>query len=99
VIVTPTDDIQTEGEVWVVGISTKHHLAPPEVQVELAWHPQGQCRSGLNKRCWAVCTWVQRIRLNSVRHFGGVLPGREMIAIASLISSLPADDPPPSASP
>jgi mRNA-degrading endonuclease toxin of MazEF toxin-antitoxin module len=97
VIVTPTDEIQTGREVWVVGISTKHHLAAPEVQVELGWHPQGQCRSGLSKPSWAVCTWVQRISLDSVRRYGGVLRGREMIEIASRIASLPSEDHPPPA--
>jgi hypothetical protein len=97
VIVTPTDQVQAGGEVWVVGISTKHHLAAPDVQVELGWHPQGHCRSGLKQRCWAVCTWVQRIRLDSVRRYGGILPGREMIEIASRIGSLPTEDAPPPA--
>jgi hypothetical protein len=95
VIVTPTDQIQPGGDVWVVGISTKHHLAPAEAQIELGWHPQGRCRSGLNKPCWAVCTWAHRLSLDSVRRYGGVLPGREMIQIASLIGSLPTEEEPP----
>ena len=35
IILTPTDEITAEGEVWVVGITTSFDLAPAEVQTAL----------------------------------------------------------------
>jgi mRNA-degrading endonuclease toxin of MazEF toxin-antitoxin module len=60
VIVTPDADIRTDGEVWVVAISSQLDEAPLEAQVELPWDRRGHSRTGLKERCAAVCTWRRR---------------------------------------
>ncbi len=98
VIITPTDQIVPGGNVRVVGISTKTGLAPPEVQVELPWHPQGQTKTKLTKPCSAVCTWVHTICLDDVRKWEGYVPGKYMIRINELVKQLGTAGTPPPAS-
>src|SRR5271168_844906 len=75
VIVTGTAEIDPEGEVWVVAISTQIDAAPAEDQVALPWHAQRHPKTGLNERCAAVCTWMRRIRVADIQGFAGVVPG------------------------
>ena len=56
IILTPTEQITDDGDVWVVGVTTTSELAPAEVQVELQYDARGNCRSGLRERSWAVAT-------------------------------------------
>lgn len=91
IILTPTDEIKADGDVWVVGVSTTFELAPPEVQTELQFDPRGTCRSGLRERCWAVATWVAKVSLLDVEEYAGVIPGRQMIEIRRKIGALPTE--------
>src|SRR5262249_1651484 len=81
VIITPTADITAEGEVWVVGITTKFEEAPAEVQTELQYDPRGNCRSGLRERSWAVATWVARVPVSAIEGYAGTIPGPQMAEI------------------
>jgi hypothetical protein len=49
--------------------------------VLLPWHRQGHPRTGLNRRCAAVCGWIAQIRPTDVREVGGVVPGAFMVEI------------------
>jgi hypothetical protein len=91
VILTPTDEITPDGEVWVVGITTSFELAPPEVQTELQFDPRGNCRSGLRERSWAVSTWVARVPLSAIEGYAGTIPGAQMAEIHQKIQGLPTD--------
>jgi mRNA-degrading endonuclease toxin of MazEF toxin-antitoxin module len=51
VIVTPTEEIQPDGMVRVVAISTQFEAAPPEVQVELPWDRRGTAKTQLRQPC------------------------------------------------
>jgi mRNA-degrading endonuclease toxin of MazEF toxin-antitoxin module len=81
VIVTPTHEIQADGEVCVVGISTKFEEAPPEVQVELPWDPRGVAKTQLRKRSWAVCTWVLTVPVASIAEYRGIVPPLQLLEI------------------
>jgi hypothetical protein len=48
----------------------------PHDHVLLPWHAQGHPRTGLNRKCRAVCTWVARIRHRDIRAIAGVVPGQ-----------------------
>ena len=88
VIITQTDEITPDGEIRVVGISTSLHAAPPEVQVPLQYDPRGACRTGLREECAAVCTWVARIPVATIRDFGGTVPGKTMHEIGEKVKRL-----------
>ena len=85
VIVTPDADIRPDGEVWVVAISTQLHQAPAEVQVELPWDPRGTARTGLKERCAAICTWMEKVSIASIKGYAGIVPGRQLLDIQKRI--------------
>ena len=93
IIITPTDDITPDGEVRVVAISTSLDAAPPEVQVALQFDPRGACRTGLREQCVAVCNWVVRIPVASIREYVGTVPGKTMYEIGEKVKrvNLPTD--------
>ncbi len=91
VIVTPDAEIQPDGEVWVVAISSQRQAAPAEDQVELPWDRRGHPRTGLKERCAAVCTWMEKVSVASIQEYAGIVPGRQLLDILSRIKPL---DPP-----
>ena len=97
VIVTPDAEIRSDGELWVVGISTQLFESPAEVQVELPWHRDRHPRTGLKERCAAVCTWMERVSVASIQGYMGIVPGRQLLDILKQIK-LP-ESPPESEAP
>ncbi len=81
VIMSPDADIQSDGEVWVVAISTQFDEAPVEVQVELPWDRRGHPRTKLKERCAAVCTWLEKVNVASIQQYAGIVPGRQLLDI------------------
>ncbi len=92
-IVTPTDEIQSEGLVRVVAISTQFEEAPPEVQVELPWNAQGTAKTQLRKPSWAVCTWIISVPVASILECQGIVPPRELLQIAQRLAALHPETP------
>lgn len=87
VIVTPTDRITPEGPLDVVAVTSRLSEPMPAHHVLLPWHPKGQTRTRLNRRCVAVCTWVARLTRSDIREFGGVVPGQVLLEILTRVSS------------
>src|SRR2546430_9467456 len=81
VLVTPDVDIRADGDVWVVAISTQLDEAPAETQVELPWERQGHPRTRLKERCAAVCTWMEKVKVASIKEHAGIVPGRQLLDI------------------
>ena len=75
VILSPDDRIVPGGKVWVVGISTKAHLAPESVRTSMQYDPTGNCRTGLRRECWAVSTWLVEIDIDAIEDYGGTVRG------------------------
>lgn len=96
VIVTPSDRITPAAPLDVIAVTSRVPEALPHDHVLLPWHAQGHPRTGLNRRCAAVCTWVARIRHADVREVAGVVPGAVMLEILSKVTTLlaPPSDPP-----
>jgi len=58
--------------------------------------PQGHPRTGLNRRCAAVCSWVARIEEGDVQDIAGIVPSPVMAAILTKVAAaLPPPSPPP----
>jgi mRNA-degrading endonuclease toxin of MazEF toxin-antitoxin module len=96
VIVTPSDRITPAAPLDVIAVTSRVPEPLPHDHVLLPWHAQGHPRTGLNRRCAAVCTWVARIRHADVREVAGVVPGAVMLEILSKVTTLltPPSDPP-----
>jgi mRNA-degrading endonuclease toxin of MazEF toxin-antitoxin module len=85
VIVTPDAEIQPDGEVWVVAISTQFDAAPAEDRVELPWDRRGHPKTKLKERCAVVCTWMEKVSVASIQECPGIVPGRQLLDILSRI--------------
>ena len=92
VIVTPTDDIRPDGDLWVVAISTQLDAAPANAQVELPWKRGGHPRTKLKERCAAICSWMVKVTADSIKESAGVVPGRQLLDILARIKPLVHDE-------
>jgi hypothetical protein len=60
----------------VVAITSRIPDPLPDDYILLPWHPNRHPRTGLNRKCAAVCSWVRTITLADIHDFAGVVPGR-----------------------
>lgn len=88
VIVTPSDRIIPAAPLDVIAVTSRVPEPLPTDHVLLPWHAQGHPRTGLNRKCAAVCTWVARIRHGDIREVAGVVPGTVMLEILSKVTAL-----------
>ena len=88
VIVTPSDRITPAAPLDIIAVTSRVPEPLPDDHVLLPWHAQGHPRTGLNRKCAAVCTWVARIRHTDIRDVAGVVPGAVMLEILSKVMTL-----------
>jgi mRNA-degrading endonuclease toxin of MazEF toxin-antitoxin module len=88
VIVTPNDRITPTALLDVIAVTRRLSEPLPPDHVLLPWHAQGHPRTGLNRRCAAVCTWVARIRHEDIQEVAGVVPGAVMLESVSKVTAL-----------
>jgi mRNA-degrading endonuclease toxin of MazEF toxin-antitoxin module len=91
IILTATEDIQPDGVVQCVAISSQIDQAPVDAQVALPWHAQGHPRTGLKERSAAVCTWLVQVPLASIDSYGGTVPAAPMLQILQKVAELPGN--------
>jgi mRNA-degrading endonuclease toxin of MazEF toxin-antitoxin module len=91
VILTATDQIKPDSDVWVVGVSTQGASTSAEVSVELPWDRTGHPhpKTGLKERCVVVCTWVAKVPLASIKDYAGIVPGKYFLEILRKVGDLP----------
>jgi hypothetical protein len=88
VILTPTAQILPGKALNAVAITSRLPQILPDDHVLLPWHAQGHPRTGLNRRCAAVCTWLARINETDIQSLGGVVPTPIMADILTKAASL-----------
>lgn len=74
VIFTPTDDIAPPHQIDVVAVTSRLEEPLPNDHVVLPWHAQGHPRTGLNRRCAAVCSWLAQISEADIKDVAGIVP-------------------------
>ncbi len=89
VIVTPSDRIRSAELLEVVAVTSRVPEPLPPDHVLLPWHAQRHPRTGLNRKCAAVCTWVARIHPSDIQDVAGVLPGATLLAILNKVAASP----------
>ena len=87
IIVTPSEEIDPSGWLNLVAVTSRVPDPLPTDHVLLPWQAQGHSRTGLNRRCAAVCTWVVRIRASDVKGIAGVLPGAVILKVLEKIAT------------
>ncbi|HEV3085460.1 MAG TPA: hypothetical protein VGY66_37250 [Gemmataceae bacterium] len=95
VIVAPTDQIVAGKQFDVIAVTSR--LTDPLPDVLLPWHAQGHPRTGLNRRCAAVCSWPAQIKDSDIQDVAGLVPTPLMTAILGKLAA--ASAPPPISSP
>jgi PemK-like, MazF-like toxin of type II toxin-antitoxin system len=88
VVVTPTNEIDPEGSIIVVAISTLLPGSAPDDCVELPWDPRRHPRTGLRTRCAAVIPWIQEVPIDRIIGSIGIVPGKQLVAIAAKLADL-----------
>lgn len=85
VVVTPSDRIQTSSPLDVVAVTSHLPQPLPDDRVLLPWDRRGHPRTGLNRKCAAVCSWLARIAASHIQSIAGVVPGPILLDILSSI--------------
>jgi len=97
VVVTPSDRLQESGPFEVVAVTSQVPEPLPADHVLLPWHSQGHPRTGLNRKCAAVCTWLARILPPDIKGMAGVVPGQCLVEILAKVpqpQQAPKPEPP-----
>jgi mRNA-degrading endonuclease toxin of MazEF toxin-antitoxin module len=88
IILTPDERIPKAEHVQVAAITSTVPQPTPDDHVLLPWHSAGHPRTGLNRKCAAVCSWLAQIRPADVQNVVEIVPGRELLEIISKVASL-----------
>jgi mRNA-degrading endonuclease toxin of MazEF toxin-antitoxin module len=86
VVVTSTQQIGAVDRLHVVAITSRLSEPLTDDHVLLPWHAQRHPRTGLNRKCAAVCSWIAEIKRDDVREVGGIVPGQVMVEILRRIA-------------
>ena len=86
VIVSETSEIQAEHRIWCVAITGTFPTKLPDDCVLLPYHAQGHPRTGLKKRCVAMCGWLFEIEETAIIKYIGRVPDRQLQAILKILS-------------
>jgi mRNA-degrading endonuclease toxin of MazEF toxin-antitoxin module len=89
VVVTPDDAIASSGLVDVVAITSTLPTALPDDHILLPWHAQGHTRTGLNRKCAAVCSWVVQVSVDDIDSVAGLITGSTLAEILKKIGPKP----------
>jgi mRNA-degrading endonuclease toxin of MazEF toxin-antitoxin module len=96
VVVTPDDDGEASGLGDVVAITSTLQTPLPEDHVLLPWHAQGHPRTGLKRKCAAVCSWVVQVSVDDIESVAGSITGSTLAEIVRKIRPRPpATEPKP----
>ncbi|MCP4594091.1 MAG: type II toxin-antitoxin system PemK/MazF family toxin [bacterium] len=88
IIATPTERIHSTGPLDVVAVTSRLPDPLPPDHVLLPWHPRRHPRTGLKRKCAAVCTWVVRISPTDIEDVAGILPGAVMLDILTKLANV-----------
>ena len=87
VVVTPGERIASAEWLEVVAITSQVPRRLPADHVALPWHRQGHPRTGLKRKCAAVCSWLAHIRSADIQDVAGIVPGPVMFEIAARLAA------------
>jgi mRNA-degrading endonuclease toxin of MazEF toxin-antitoxin module len=90
VIVSRSDEIQAEGLIACVAITSAVPEKLPADCVLLPFHPGGKSRTGLRKRCAAKCSWLFQIAVEKINKYIGLASPQKLQEILACIEKLKA---------
>lgn len=88
VIVHPTEEIEPDEPIICVAITGEIPKKVPEGCVLIPYQAGGHPRTGLKKRCAAMCSWFFRITEDQIIEHMGKVPKSQLEAILTLLAKL-----------
>jgi mRNA-degrading endonuclease toxin of MazEF toxin-antitoxin module len=88
VVVTPSDELDEEGPIFVVAITTTLPDPLPDDHVPIPWQRPRHPRTGLNERNAAVCHWLASVELDRIDRVIGLVPNAELARIEEALRRL-----------
>ena len=86
VVITRTEGIATAGTVQAVGITDELGESPADHYVALPWG--AHARTGLTKKCAALCTWLINVEPSKAEIGTGYISAKHVLAIVEKVKSL-----------
>jgi mRNA-degrading endonuclease toxin of MazEF toxin-antitoxin module len=91
VILTGTEEILPGQQIVGVAVTTRIIDPLPTHYILLPWHPGGNVRTRLRRKCFAICDWLVTFSETDVQKTGGIVPTDVMVRIMTSIDQLSAD--------
>jgi mRNA-degrading endonuclease toxin of MazEF toxin-antitoxin module len=92
IVVTPTEEISVEAQLLAVAITGTLPKPLPASYVLLPYHAKRHPRTGLTKRCAAVCEWLVEFDQTKIERQIGRVPDKVLVEILAKVANLEADD-------
>jgi len=90
IVVTPNDWLADSEKLDVVAVTSRVPDPLPDDHVLLPWHAQRHPRTGLNRKCAAVCSWVVQISVQDIQSIVGMVSGSPFEEILRKIAPKPS---------
>jgi mRNA-degrading endonuclease toxin of MazEF toxin-antitoxin module len=86
VIVHPTEKIKPDEPIYCVAITGEIPKKVPDNCILLPYQLGGHPRTGLRKRCAALCSWVVKITEDEIVEYLGIVPKSRLDAILAEVA-------------
>src|SRR5579872_2164200 len=87
IVLTTGERIAPSAPLKVVAITSTLPQPLTDEYVLLPWHAQGHPRTGLKRKCAAVCNWLSEILPSEIHNVVGEVPGSILDVIIDRIES------------
>jgi hypothetical protein len=88
IVLTRNDEIRRHSDLHVVAITGTLPDPLTDKYVLLPWHPTGRVRTGLRKKCAAVCSWLEVVPQSAVVQIAGIIPAVQLTQIVDKVNEL-----------
>jgi mRNA-degrading endonuclease toxin of MazEF toxin-antitoxin module len=78
VIVSRTEEIESDGTIVCVAVTSSIPDNPPADCVLLPYHASGTTRTGLKKRSAAMCSWLFEATEEKITKYLGIVPPKQL---------------------
>jgi mRNA-degrading endonuclease toxin of MazEF toxin-antitoxin module len=92
VIISRTEDIELDGFITCVAISSAIPEKHPDDCILLPFSPGGKSRTGLKMRSAAMCSWLFQITEHDIKKFIGTSPPQKLQEILACLNKLKPSD-------
>jgi hypothetical protein len=88
IVLTRNNEIRRHSDLRVVAVTGTLPEPLANEYVLLPRHPSGRVRTGLRKRCAAVCSWLEVVPQSAVVQITGITPAAELNQIVDKVNEL-----------